>query len=498
VFGKIKSDLVDFVIVFFFLYIVISILLIINFDGLASLFIKDLSNLRQIKVFKNSIFILFSGLFFFIFTYQILRIQSYSKISGLPNMRSLKRRLKREMDISKSTGLKVALYFINLDNFKSINDVYGYSSGNKLLEKVGKALEEIFKENYKVFHLTADEYVVLKSNVEFIGEVVWTAENLKNLFNRFWRVEDDWHFLNATIGITVYPDDGEKPEILIKKVYTALHFAKTKNKGSYELYQESMDAEIKENKKIEAKIKVALEKNQFLIFYQPQVNISDNKIIGAEALIRWPDGKGGFISPNQFIPIAEMSGLINPIGEFVFESVCTTIKGWLDAGIKPVRISVNLSPRQFRGGDLLEDVKGVLEKTNISSKWLALEITEGALIKDMECSIVLLENLRNMGIKVYLDDFGTGYSSLSYLKRFPIDVLKMDKDFVQGINTDPQENAIVRTIINLGHDLGIKVEAEGVENEEQLEFLKDNGCDYVQGFLFSRPLPKEEFEKLLL
>ncbi|MCK9218217.1 MAG: bifunctional diguanylate cyclase/phosphodiesterase [Firmicutes bacterium] len=496
-FRKIKTNKIDFIIVFFFIYIVLNILLIFNFDWLASIFIKDLGNLNQVKKFKNIGYILFSALFFFIFTYQALKIQSYSKISGLPNKRAFKRVLKEEINSAEKAGLKLALYFVNLDNFKSINDAYGYIYGDRLLGKVGMTLKEIFKENYKVFHISADEYVVLKNNVEFISEVVWTAESLKNLFNKFWQAGDNWHFLNATTGIVVYPDDGQKPDVLIRKVHTATHFAKTRKKGSYELYQNSMNEEMEENKRIEAQIKVALEKKQFLIFYQPQIDICDNSIIGAEALIRWPNGKGGFTPPSKFIPIAEMSGLINPIGDFVFESVCMTIKEWLDSGIKPVRISVNLSPRQFRDGDLLEDIKEVLKKTNISSQWLALEITEGALMEDTDCSITLLDNLKKMGIKVYLDDFGTGYSSLYYLKRFPIDVLKIDKSFIQGINTDPREDAIVKTIIALGHDLGIKVEAEGVENEEQLKYLKDNGCDYVQGFLISKPLPKEKFEKLL-
>lgn len=339
--------------------------------------------------------------------------------------------------------------------------------------------------------------MILKNNVEFFGEVVWTAEKIKNMFDRFWEVGDNWYYLNASFGIAIFPDDGEKSDILIRNVYTALHYAKIRNKGNYEIFHKSMNDEMKESKEIEAKIKTALEEGQFLVYYQPQIDINNNCIIGAEALIRWSDGEGGFISPGKFIPIAEESGLINPIGNFVLNSACEMNKKWINAGFKPICISVNLSPRQFRDEDLLDNIKEILHKTGLNSQWLALEITEGAAIKDIDYTIELLESLRKLGIKIYLDDFGTGYSSLSYLKRLPIDVLKMDRDFICGINIDSKEKAIAKTIINLGHSLGLKVKAEGVETDEQLRFLKDNGCDYVQGFLFSKPLPAEEFEKLL-
>ncbi len=505
--SRIKSNSIIHAISIFFLYIIINLFYF--------------SDIKQI---------IFNILFFFVFTCLFLRwaylkekelndlykdlkkakenkellkerlyiAKNHSSVSGLPNRRILKRSLNKELKNIRETKLKGALYLINLDNFKSINDAYGHFYGDMLLKKVGLDLEKNFTEGYKVFHINADEYVVLKTDVEFLGEIVWIAEKIKNMFNRFWKVEDNWYYLNATFGVVVYPDDGEKTSMLLKNLYNALHFAKVKSRGNYELFNVSMNNEIKESKKIEGKIKIALERKEFLVYYQPQIDIKNNCIIGAEALIRWPDGNKDFIPPGKFIPIAEKSGLINAIGSFVLESACKTNKKWMDKGLKPIRVSVNLSPRQFCDSDLLEDIKVILSRSGLSSQWLALEITENTLIKDMDLSIRLLKSLRKMGIKIYLDDFGTGYSSLNYLKRFPIDVLKMDKDFVSGISFDPREEVIAKTIIDLGHGLGIKVEAEGVEKKEQLQFLKDNGCDYVQGFYFSKPIPSEEFEKLLL
>lgn len=511
------------------LYVFLGTLWIFASDKFLYIFSRDLVSLNLKQDYLGVFYILFSGLLFFIFTYygvkisycskeelfrvysaldkkegekklikeKLQKIKDTSPISGLPNKRALSKSLSREIQNCAKTGLKGALYFIDLDNFKTVNDAHGHHYGDALLKKVGLEFAEVFRESYEVFHINADEYMILKKNVEFFGEVVWIAEKIKSMFDKFWEVEGNWYYLNASFGVVVFPDDGEEADILTKNVYTALHYAKARNRGNYEIFHKSMDNEMTEKKEIEGKIKVALEEGQFQVYYQPQINIQNNTMEGAEALIRWPDGKGGFIPPSKFIPVAEESGLINPIGRWVLKSVCETNKKWQDSGFEPIIVSVNLSPRQFRDEDFLDMIKDTVNETGLDFHWLALEITEGIAMKDINYSIELLEKLREMGIQIYLDDFGTGYSSLNYLKRLPIDILKMDRDFICGIKIDSKEEAIAKTIINLGHSLDMKVNAEGVETKEQLQFLKDNGCDYVQGYIFSKPLPSDEFEKLL-
>lgn len=511
------------------LYVFLGTLWIFASDKFLYIFSRDLVSLNLKQDYLGVFYILFSGLLFFIFTYygvkisycskeelfrvysaldkkegekklikeKLQKIKDTSPISGLPNKRALSKSLSREIQNCAETGLKGALYFIDLDNFKTVNDAHGHHYGDALLKKVGLEFAEVFRESYEVFHINADEYMILKKNVEFFGEVVWIAEKIKSMFDKFWEVEGNWYYLNASFGVVVFPDDGEEVDILTKNVYTALHYAKARNRGNYEIFHKSMDNEMTEKKEIEGKIKVALEEGQFQVYYQPQINIQNNTMEGAEALIRWPDGKGGFIPPSKFIPVAEESGLINPIGRWVLKSVCETNKKWQDSGFEPIIVSVNLSPRQFRDEDFLDMIKDTVNETGLDFHWLALEITEGIAMKDINYSIELLEKLREMGIQIYLDDFGTGYSSLNYLKRLPIDILKMDRDFICGIKIDSKEEAIAKTIINLGHSLDMKVNAEGVETKEQLQFLKDNGCEYVQGYIFSKPLPSDEFEKLL-
>lgn len=511
------------------LYVFLGTLWIFASDKFLYIFSLGLVSLNLKQDYLGVFYIFFSGLLFFIFTYygvktsycskeelfrvysaldkkegekklikeKLQKIKDTSPISGLPNKRALSKSLSREIQNCAKTGLKGALYFIDLDNFKTVNDAHGHHYGDALLKKVGLEFAEVFRESYEVFHINADEYMILKKNVEFFGEVVWIAEKIKSMFDKFWEVEGNWYYLNASFGVVVFPDDGEEVDILTKNVYTALHYAKARNRGNYEIFHKSMDNEMTEKKEIEGKIKVALEEGQFQVYYQPQINIQNNTMEGAEALIRWPDGKGGFIPPSKFIPVAEESGLINPIGRWVLKSVCETNKKWQDSGFEPIIVSVNLSPRQFRDEDFLDMIKDTVNETGLDFHWLALEITEGIAMKDINYSIELLEKLREMGIQIYLDDFGTGYSSLNYLKRLPIDILKMDRDFICGIKIDSKEEAIAKTIINLGHSLDMKVNAEGVETKEQLQFLKDNGCDYVQGYIFSKPLPSDEFEKLL-
>lgn len=512
------------------LYIFLGALWVFASDKIYYISFGNLINLDLVQNNLGVFYILATGLLVFIFTYygvktsycskeelykacsalndkerekeiikeKLQKIKNSYPISGLPNKKALSKGINDEIKNCAETGLKGALYFIDLDNFKTVNDAHGHHYGDALLKKVGLEFAEVFKEGYEVFHINADEYAILKKNVEFFGEIVWTAEKIKSMFDKFWEVEGNWYYLNASFGVTVFPDDGDESEILIKNVYTALHYAKVRNKGNYEIFDKSMDKEITEKKDIECKIKAALEEGQFQVYYQPQINIKTNIMEGAEALIRWPDGMGGFIPPSKFIPVAEESGLINPIGRWVLKSVCKMNKKWQDEGFEPILISVNISPRQFRDEDLLDMIKDTLNETGLDYRWLALEITEGTAVKDIEYSIELLEKLREMGIQIYLDDFGTGYSSLNYLKRLPIDVLKMDRDFISGIKIDSKEEAIAKTIINLGHNLNIKVNAEGVETEGQLQFLKDNACDYVQGYIFSKPLPADEFEKLYL
>jgi EAL domain-containing protein (putative c-di-GMP-specific phosphodiesterase class I) len=303
--------------------------------------------------------------------------------------------------------------------------------------------------------------------------------------------------ITASIGIAMFPNDGEDADSLLRNADTAMYRAKDQGRDNYKLYTPKMNARIAERLALENSLRHGLEREEFLVYYQPQVDVASGKIVGMEALVRWQHPERGLVSPAEFIPVAEETGLIVPLGAWVMRTACAQNKAWQAAGIPPMRVAVNLSARQFQQRNFTGMVDEVLKEADLEARWLQLEITEGVAMQDVESNIAVLRELREMGVQIAIDDFGTGHSSLSYLSRLPIDVVKIDRTFVHDLTTDPNGAAIARSIIVMAHNLKLRVIAEGVETEEQLAFLKKRRCDEMQGYLFSKPAPAETFEEML-
>jgi EAL domain-containing protein (putative c-di-GMP-specific phosphodiesterase class I) len=310
-------------------------------------------------------------------------------------------------------------------------------------------------------------------------------------------VEGHSFFLTCSIGVSMYPSDGDDPELLIKHADIAMYRAKQSGRNNFQFYTSDMNDRALERLRIESDLRNALDRSEFLLHYQPKVDVNSGRVTGMEALIRWRHPEFGMVPPGRFIGLAEETGLIVPIGAWVIRTACAQNKAWQDAGLAPLRISVNLSARQFAQKDLAQSIADVLQDTGLEARHLEIELTESLVMTDVEHAIDVLQQLKRLGVKLSIDDFGTGYSSLAYLKRFPIDVLKIDQSFVRDVTVDPNDAAITVSIISLGHNLKLKVIAEGVETRQQLAYLRLHGCDEVQGYLFSHPLPADEFEARL-
>lgn len=421
----------------------------------------------------------------------------HDSLTGLPNRLLLKDRLSLAMAHAKRNKQMLAILFLDLDQFKLINDTLGHDVGDKLLQGIAKRLKDSVREDDTVARLGGDEFTLLLPGLLEIGDSAIVADKILKAIRKPLIVYDHELYITASIGVVLYPNDGEDVETLIKNADTAMYRAKDKGRNNYQLYTPNMNAKAFERLALENSLRRALENKEFIVYYQPKLNIDTKEIIGMEALIRWNHPTRGLVPPGEFIPIAEDTGLIVPIGEWVLRTACAQNKAWQDAGFPPVRVAVNLSARQFQLQNLVEIVAQILEETGLDPKWLELEITESIAMQNAEFTVNMLNGLKDMGIQLSIDDFGTGYSSLSYLKRFPINKLKIDKSFVREIGTDHNNAAIASTVIVLGQSLKLGVIAEGVENEEQYQFLKEHQCDEMQGFLFGKPMPPQEFETLL-
>jgi diguanylate cyclase (GGDEF)-like protein len=386
---------------------------------------------------------------------------------------------------------------MDLDNFKTVNDTLGHMAGNELLKIIGDLMRNDMKDFESVARIGGDEFVFLLSSVNSMEKISDFAKEIMKLVKKPLIISNKEFHLTASIGIALYPDDGKDFNTLMKNADIAMYNAKGQGKNRYEFFTKEMNSGLMEKLELEESLRLAIKNNEFKVLYQPQINIETGKIDGMEALVRWIHPQKSIISPIKFIPLAEATGLIIAIGNIVLHEACMQNKLWQQAGYTPLRVAVNLSAKQFEQENLVEIIKKVLEDTGLEPKWLEIEITESILMKNLDFSIGVLNNLRNMGIHVSLDDFGTGYSSLNYLKRLPINTLKIDKSFVDNITIDPKDEIIARAIIELAHKMGLKIVAEGVEFAQQFNFLKEHKCDKVQGFLFSKPVPSEEFEQLL-
>lgn len=419
----------------------------------------------------------------------------YDSLTNLPNRRLFEDRIQQGLLASKRARKKAALLFLDLDRFKSINDSLGHLSGDQLLQSVAERLKSCVRESDTVCRQGGDEFLILLPEINKSDDAAHVANKIITSMAEAHFVEDFHLIVTFSIGISIYPDDGTDSQTLIRNADAAMYHAKENGRNNFQFFTPDMNAEALERLELEADLRQAIQQNELSLNYQPQIDNMSGKIVGIEALIRWKHPEKGMISPARFIPIAEDCGLIAKIGEWVLRTACTQNRRWQDENLIRVPIAVNLSALQFYQRDIRDCIAQVLQQSGLEPRYLELEITESTAMRDIEATVHTLNELKQMGILISIDDFGTGYSSLSYLKRFPIDKLKIDQSFVRDINTDVDDAAIVQTIIGMGHSLRLTVIAEGVETMDQLTFLKYKGCDEVQGYYFSKPLPAEGFAK---
>jgi len=409
-----------------------------------------------------------------------------------------KDRLKQAIALSRRNDQVQAVLLLNLDRFKTINDSLGYMSGDRLLQSVAQRLTSCVRESDTVARFGGDEFAVLLTQLPRAQDAANVARAIKQSLDQAFLFEDQEIFVSSSIGISLYPHDGRDTAGLLKTAGAALDRAKVQGGNNFQFYTSGGTTRALKQLVLESNLRPGLERSEFFVVYQPQVDIRGFHLVGMEALVRWQHPSLGLLYPGEFVSLAEDSGLIIALGDFVMRTACEQAKAWQDAGLTPMRLSVNFSARQFQQPTFITDVSHILKETNLDPRWLELELTESSIMKDPEEAIEKLHELKLMGINVAIDDFGTGYSSLNYLKRFPIDTLKIDRTFVSDVCKDPHDTAIVRAIIDLGHALDLTVIAEGVETKEQLQYLSALECDVVQGFLFSKALTAKAFEELLI
>jgi diguanylate cyclase (GGDEF)-like protein/PAS domain S-box-containing protein len=416
-------------------------------------------------------------------------LANYDTLTGLPNRALLSERLGRAIVRARRQETRVAVLFLDLDRFKDINDSLGHAAGDRLLKAAASRIQTTIGASDTVARLGGDEFTVILEDVESLAAVERMAREILTAFSMPLEV-DDRHDVNITpsLGISLYPDHALVPTDLLKFADTAMYQAKAEGRNTFQIYNETMDAESRRRAQILASLRKAIDKGEFRLVYQPRMSLSDGRITGVEALIRWHSAELGDISPMTFIPLAEESGLIIPIGEWVLQEACQTLKRWRNHQLTDLSMAVNVSAIQLLRGDLTQSIKRVLEETGIPADRLELEITESMVMENAAQSTNILNAVRELGVSLAIDDFGTGYSSLVYLKRLPINTLKIDKAFVGDLVDDPDDEAITATIITMSHSLGLNVIAEGVETEQQLRYLREQGCDEIQGYWLSPPI----------
>jgi diguanylate cyclase (GGDEF)-like protein/PAS domain S-box-containing protein len=432
---------------------------------------------------------------------RIKNLAYFDVLTGLPNRRLFTDRLQVATANAHRHRHLLAIMFLDLDLFKRINDTLGHGVGDQVLVETAKRISQCVREGDTVARLGGDEFTILLPEVERVEDAAKLAERLIDHVKQPFMIDEHELYVTTSIGIAVYPDDGSTVEALIKNADTAMYRAKDLGRNSFQLYTPAMNARSFERLAMESSLRHALKRDEFVLAYQVKVDMVGGRMSGVEALVRWRHPELGLVPPADFIPLAENMGLISDIGEWVLKAACRQCKSWHDMGLPPVRIAVNVSALQFRETDVPAVVRNALDETGLSPHYLELELTETVLMQRVEEVAQVLRELRAMGVRISIDDFGTGYSSLSYLKRMPIDALKIDRSFVHDITADGADHngegaQIVSTIINLAHNLKLKAVAEGVETQEQAEFLRSKGCDEIQGFLISRPVSGEDLVSL--
>lgn len=431
-------------------------------------------------------------------TEERLRYLAYhDELTGLPNRALLLDRVKQAVIEARRHGRQVAVICLDIDRFKFVNEAHGHVTGDAVLKAAADRLSACVRPGDTVARLGGDEFAVALSDIAHVDDIGRIVQKIMHCADEPLATGDNRLFVTLSIGITLFPLDGDDPETLLKNAAVAMHQAKQQGGNGHQYYSAQMAAEAAEHLALENSLRLALERREFVLHYQPQVSLYTGAVTGVEALIRWRHPKNGLISPAKFIPLAEETGLIVPIGDWVLATACAQMRTWREAGLPPLRVAVNLSAQHFKQPGLDESVRRILRETGADPRRLDVELTESTLAQNPETVLAVLHNLEQLGVQISVDDFGTGYSSLSYLKRFPVDVLKIDQSFVRGVVTDPDDAALVVAIISMAHALRIQTLAEGVETKEQLEFLRKHRCDAMQGYYFSKPLPAEDVAVLL-
>ena len=428
---------------------------------------------------------------------QLRQLASFDTLTGLPNRALFLDRLGHALSHARRKRTRIALMFLDLDHFKKINDSLGHSIGDKLLIEVAKRLTASVREQDTVARLGGDEFTIILESIAHLDNIGKLADKIIHNLSRPYSLEGHIINISPSIGISLFPDDADDPEILVRNADTAMYHAKDSGRGNFQFYSAELNRAATDRLALESSLRAALYNDEFVLYYQPQIDALSGSIVAVEALLRWQCPEQGLVSPDRFIPILEDTGLIIPVGDWVIREACRQNRAWREQGYPPIRMSVNLSGRQFQGKQLADTIAGTLAETRLKPADLELEITETVLMQDTDATIDTLNALNELGMRLSIDDFGTGYSSLAYLKRFPVHTLKIDRSFIRDIDVDADDAAITEAVIAMSHRLKLEVVAEGVETPEQMVFLKRHHCDKLQGYLIARPLPAGELAELL-
>ena len=425
-------------------------------------------------------------------------LSQYDPLTRLPNRDLLADRLAQAMARAKRSNRMVALVCLDVDNFRAVNDSLGHVAGDRLLQEVARRLQKVLREDDTVARLGADEFALVLNDVQDSDSALLVARRVLGSLSLPCQIDGQELYPSASLGLSLFPTDGSDFASLLKNAQTALHKAKEEGRGGVKMFTQALNAQVTRRLAVEGQLRRALQRGQFAVYYQPKVDLASGRVVGAEALVRWRHPQGGIMPPAEFIPVAEETGLIVPIGEWVLATACRWLKAWHRRGHQHLSVAVNISARQLLWQhDVVQMVDNVLFETGLEPSALELEVTESTVMHNVKAAIETMSQLKEMGVRLAMDDFGTGYSSLNYLKQFPLDVLKIDRSFIQGVPADPEDSAIVTGIISLARSLGLEVVAEGVEQAEQVCFLRQHQCLCMQGYLFSKPLPRSEFEELI-
>jgi diguanylate cyclase (GGDEF)-like protein/PAS domain S-box-containing protein len=441
---------------------------------------------------------------------QIRMLAYYDALTGLPNRERFKEQAEQAMEAARRVGTKMALIYLDLDHFKRINDTLGHSAGDVLLRDVAQALTRIVRGtdivakvdaetsvSTSLARLGGDEFTIMLTGLSRSDSAARVAKRIQHALNRPLILDDREYVVTGSMGIAVFPEDGEDVDELLRNADIAMYAAKEDGRNSYRFFSTEMNERMLERLALESDLRGALDREELVLHYQPQVEAVTGKIVAVEALVRWQHPERGLVPPLSFIGIAEETGLIVPLGEWVMLRACEQAVAWQQAGFPPMRVSVNVASQQLSQGDLVETVRQVLDATALSGEYLEIEITESSLMSDVETTTQKLVELKETGLSLSVDDFGTGYSSMNYLKRFPLDALKIDRSFIRDLSVDTNDAAIIRAVIALAKALDLSTVAEGVEEQSQLAFLIEQGCDLIQGFLIGKPMPADQITELL-